>query len=146
MNRKPGIDVLHDVLSTLRFRGSVFFSCQLAAAWGLALGHDGFPRFYIALSGDCVVGSSEASDLVHVKEMDIVVLPGGDPNWIADAPGRDLLQSKLAAEACNLDDPHFQQGELTNPLLCGRVRFVPAVSSPDSCFAAERAALLSPRA
>lgn len=130
MNKTPGFDVLQDVFSTLRFRGSVFFSSQLAAPWGLALGHDGFPRFHIALSGDCVVGSGETGDLVHVKEMDIVVLPGGDPHWIAHAPGRDLLQSELAAEACELDNPYFQQGELTNHLLCGRVRFDQELTHP----------------
>jgi len=115
-------DVLGDVLETLRFRGSIFFRSELAAPWGLKLVPMGVPRFHVALSGNCFVGS-EGHETVEVEEMSIVMLPTGDSHWIADQPGRNLVSSARAGEACDLGDPFFQQGEITNRLMCGIVQY-----------------------
>lgn len=115
-------DVLGDVLETLRFRGSIFFRSELAAPWGMSLAPTGIPRFHIALSGNCYVGSDENS-AIEVEEMGIIMLPTGHSHWIADQPGRELVSSTRAGEACELGDPLFQQGEITNRLMCGIVHY-----------------------
>ena len=115
-------DVLGDVLETLRFRGSVFFHSELAAPWGLALPPLGVPRFHVNLAGNCFVGN-EQGEVLEVEAMSIVMLPTGNSHWIADQPGRELVASDRASEACELGDPLFQQGEITNRLICGLVRF-----------------------
>ncbi|MGI9294740.1 MAG: cupin domain-containing protein [Pseudomonadales bacterium] len=122
-------DVIGDVLETLRFRGSIFFRSELAAPWGISLAPVGIPRFHIALSGDCFVGAN-GDDAVAVEEMDVVMLPNGNSHWIADQPGRELVASERAGEACELGDPLFQQGEITNRLMCGLVHFDRESSHP----------------
>jgi AraC-like DNA-binding protein len=122
LNDEVSFDVLGDVLETLRFRGSIFFRSELAAPWGMSLELTGIPRFHIALSGDCFVGDDD-HDAVKVEEMDIVMLPTGSSHWIADQPGRKLVPSQLAGEACELGNPLFQQGEITNRLMCGVVHY-----------------------
>lgn len=122
LNNDPGFDVLGDVLDTLRFHGSIFFHSELAAPWGIQLETMGFPRFHVALSGDCFVGG-EDNQLFKVEEMGIVMLPTGNSHWIADQPGRKLVPSARAGEACELGNPFFQQGEITNRLMCGIVNF-----------------------
>ena len=114
--------MLGDVLETLRFRGSIFFRSELAAPWGMSLELTGIPRFHIALSGNFFVGGDD-HDAVKIKEMDIVMLPTGNSHWIADQPGRKLVPSQLASEACELGNPLFQQGEITNRLMCGIVHY-----------------------
>ena len=117
-----GVDVVEDVLETLRFRGSTFFQSQLAAPWGMSLEPVGTPRIHIVFSGSCFVGS-DSIEPVQVGAMEIVVLPKGDLHWIADRPGRALIPSERAGNACELGSPMFQNGEITNRLMCGILRF-----------------------
>ena len=117
-----GFDVLGDVLATLRFRGSVFFRSQLAAPWGVEIPEMGVPRFHIALEGECYVGSSD-QEPVKIEANEIVMLPAGKAHWLADKPGRKLTAGKMAMEACRLGDPLFQDGEITNSVMCGIVQF-----------------------
>lgn len=122
LNRGPEFDVLGDILETLRFRGSIFFRSNLAAPWGIALPATGIPRFHIVLAGECFIGS-ERHPPVRAQRADIVMLPNGNSHWIADETDRDLVSSERAGEACELGDPLFQQGEITNRLICGLVEF-----------------------
>lgn len=115
-------DVLSDVLESLRFRGSIFFRSELAAPWGIALKQMAVPRFHISIQGRCVVGST-LDPVTQLDEMDIVMIPRGAQHWISDQPGRPLISDDEAAEACQLGQPHFQQGEISNRLMCGMVRY-----------------------
>lgn len=129
LSDEPGFNVLSDVLETLRFRGSIFFRSELAAPWGMSLPQEGIPRFHIALSGQCFVGS-ESGNSVEVHEHEIVMLPAGGSHWIADQPGRRLIPSARAGQACELGAPLFQQGEITNRLMCGLVQFDQEAAHP----------------
>lgn len=122
-------DVIGDVLETLRFRGSIFFRSDLAAPWGMSLDEADIPRFHIAMSGSCYVGSDSVAP-INVKHMDIVMLPSGRSHWIADQPGRKLIPSQQAGEACELGNPLFQNGEITQSLMCGLVNYDQASSHP----------------
>jgi AraC-like DNA-binding protein len=122
LNDETNFDVVGDVLETLRFRGSIFFYSELAAPWGMSLEHTGIPRFHIGMSGNCFVGDDDHA-AVRVEETDIVMLPTGNSHWIADQPGRKLIASQLAGEACELGSPLFQQGRITNRLMCGIVHY-----------------------
>ena len=122
LKQEPKFDVLGDILETLRFRGSIFFRSNLAAPWGIALPATGIPRFHIVRDGECFVGS-ERHDPVKAKQGEIVMLPNGNSHWIADRTDRDLVSSEKAGAACELGDPLFQQGEITNRLICGMVEF-----------------------
>lgn len=122
-------DVLSDILETLRFKGSIFFRSELASPWGITLAPMSAPRFHIAMTGNCFVGVDK-SDAVRVQEMDVVVVPSGNAHWIADQPGRALISSELASEACELHQPFFQDGEITNSLICGMVQFDTESSHP----------------
>ena len=129
LNPDVAFDVLGDILETLRFRGSVFFRSDLAAPWGMSLSAMGNPRFHIVLSGECFVGS-EGHDAVKAEEADIIMLPNGSSHWIADKPGRELVPSVRAGKACELGDPLFQKGKITNRLMCGLVNFDQGASHP----------------
>ena len=129
LKEEKGFDVLGDVLETLRFRGSIFFRSELAAPWGMSLSQEAFPRFHISLFGTCFVGPAE-EDAVEVRQSEIIMLPGGSAHWIADRPDRKLIPSTRAAEACELGNPLFQEGEITNRLICGLVQFEQGSSHP----------------
>lgn len=128
----PKLNVLSDVLDTLRFRGSIFFRSKLASPWGMSLQKLNKPRFHIALSGDCFIGvesddrtgnKDSNSEIININHMDIVMLPNGEMHWIADKPGRKLTPSVQAGDACELGMPLFQDGEITNKLICGIIDY-----------------------
>jgi AraC-like DNA-binding protein len=121
-------NVLDDVIDTLRFRGSIFFHSSLAAPWGMSLSSIVMPRFHIALEGGFYVGTGIRN--INVEPMDIVMVPGGDMHWIADQMGSDLVPSEKAGDACALGMPLFQQGEITNKVMCGIVEYDEAIEHP----------------
>jgi len=130
--QEPKLNVLSDVLDTLRFRGSIFFRSKLASPWGMSLQNVNKPRFHIALSGDCFIGvepegktgvNDSNSKIININHMDIVMLPKGEMHWIADKPGRKLTPSAQAGDACELGKPLFQEGEITNKLICGIIDY-----------------------
>ena len=127
-NASPEMDVLDDILETLRFRGSIFFHSNLAAPWGMSLTSSATPRFHVALEGGFYVGTSDRQ--VSVRPMEIVMLPAGDMHWIADQKNRKLVPSERAGRACELGQPLFQQGDITNRLMCGVVEYDDAISHP----------------
>ncbi|MFK7891268.1 MAG: cupin domain-containing protein [Granulosicoccus sp.] len=129
LSEEESFDVLADVLNTMRLRGTIFFRSELAAPWGMSLESGEVPRFHIALSGDCFVGTKKDKP-VTVNEMDIVMLPNGNEHWIADQPGRTLIPSQRAGEACELGAPLFQVGKITNRLMCGLVQFDTEMAHP----------------
>jgi len=120
IEKKHSFDVLADVLDTLRFKGSMFFRSELAAPWGMRLDKCDHPRFHIVLSGTCCIGAKDVADR-QVSPNEIVLLAGGHEHWIADKPGRQLVASTEAAQACHLNQPMFQRGEITHRIMCGQV-------------------------
>jgi AraC-like DNA-binding protein len=123
--------ILSDVLETLRFRSTLFFRSSLAAPWGLSLEQEPAARFHISLTGSFFLGEIEKDQgSVEVGEMEIVMLPSGQGHWIADRPGRQLTPSKKAGEACELGSPFFQQGSITNMVMCGVSRFDTELTHP----------------
>ncbi|MFT5112832.1 MAG: AraC-like DNA-binding protein [Parasphingorhabdus sp.] len=129
LNQTSEFDVLGDILETLRFRGSIFFRSELAAPWGMSLTETKTPYFHIVLSGECFIGAGHG-DAIQTHEGDIVMLPNGGSHWIADKPGRELISSESAGEACALGNPLFQHGKITNSLICGMVHFDRGATHP----------------
>ena len=127
-NREAEFSVLNDVIDTLRVRGSIFFHSSLAAPWGMSLSPITKPRFHIALEGGFFIGTEDKE--ISVEPMDIVMLPDGDMHWIADQLNRELVASESAGDACELGMPLFQNGEITNRLMCGLVDYEDAISHP----------------
>lgn len=122
--------VLGDVLEGLRFRGTVFFRSELAAPWGVWSDDADSPRFHIALRGGFYVGRKGGETPVKVEESDIILLPRGGVHWMADQPGRRLLTPAAVTDQCELGRPPFQEGTITNEMMCARIRFDDRLSHP----------------
>ncbi|MEM9383684.1 MAG: cupin domain-containing protein [Pseudomonadota bacterium] len=130
LNSPATFDVLGDVLSGLRARGSVFFRSQLAAPWGVSVAHSTTPLLHLVRSGDCHVGRSDRVDPLRLRADEVVAFPRGGAHWIADQPGRPLLPSQEVVDACALGAPKFQRGEQTHELICASVHFDGDVQHP----------------
>ncbi len=131
INENLKFNVLGDIFDTLRFRGSIFFRSKLAAPWGMSLEKEDNPRFHIALDGDFFIGASNTNEEVtHVNKMGIIMLPQGDKHWVSDQLNRQLIPSEQAGKACELNNPLFQKGKITNNLMCGQVYYDKEILHP----------------
>ena len=116
------LNVLEDVLSTIRFRGNIFFRSQLSAPWGFVFEQVSSPRFHISLNGSFFIGATPDTN-TYVQHMDIAMIPHGDIHWIADKSDSQRIPSENAEIACDIGNPLFQHGPITNKLICGIIHY-----------------------
>jgi AraC-like DNA-binding protein len=92
-NNQMAIDVLQDVLATIRLRGIVADVTTLAAPWGFAtLPKDHDMAFLAVIKGSCVLELRDSQQPVYMLQSgDIVVLPGGDDYVLHDTLHTPIL-------------------------------------------------------
>src|SRR5258706_14926554 len=81
-------DTLSEVLAVTRLKGTVYFSAELRAPWGVSLPQRARSPFYVVTRGRCGItldGGPSAS--VSLGPGDLVVLPGGAAHASASSPG-----------------------------------------------------------
>lgn len=124
------MDILSDVLQSIRLEGSVFFRSALARPWGMSCPANGTPLFHIVLYGHCWLQTEAMAEAMRVEDGDIVLIPRGEAHWIADSPGSARMPSTRLLEAYQCGAPLFQQGEIATRLLCGHFRFDKGLQHP----------------
>lgn len=79
-------DVLSEVLAVTRLKGTVYFSAELRAPWGIALPQRRRAPFYMVIKGQCEITLDGAPSLgVSLGPGDLVVLPGGTGHTLASS-------------------------------------------------------------
>src|SRR5262245_38677618 len=114
-NRPPSVpvDVLSDVLGTVRLHGTVFGKLELVAPWGLSASPRDQYIFHIVARGECwfeVDGGPPA----HASTGDVLLLAPKRAHVLRDSPkSRARPFEQVIATKQPLDDPHAMQ------LVCG---------------------------
>lgn len=81
------MDVLSDILATLRFRGSLYFSTEFHPPWGVRVpSFRRVARFHLVIRGGCWVRIEPGDDPVRLETGDIILVTRGAEHVIADAP------------------------------------------------------------
>ena len=76
-------DTLSDVLAVTRLKGTVYFSAELRAPWGVALPRRSRSPFYMVTRGRCEIMLDGSAPSVSLGAGDLVVLPGGSAHALA---------------------------------------------------------------
>ncbi len=97
------VDLLSDVLTTVRLIGALIFRVDLRGPWGVAgdptlqkfapllpPGTNQIVAFHIVLNGKCWM-RHERHDWFQVPAGRAVIVPRGDPHQLCDRPGRTLV-------------------------------------------------------
>lgn len=129
------MDVLADVLSTLRLRGQLYFRAELSGHWAVAIPAERATiRFHLVVQGQCWV-SVAGNDPVCVREGDFVLVPHGTAQKLSATPDAKAvsLQSLLQSGALGTDQVlrHGDQasGEHCR-LVCGYCNFDEGLKHP----------------
>ncbi len=119
------MDVLSDMLSTVRLRSTVFARTQLSAPWGIrAEGQDHFAFHVITRGRGVLEVDGLRGGLVDVEAGDVVVVSPGREHTLRDrpeSPARDLMELLSAGVFDRGTSPDESRG--TTQLICGCFRF-----------------------
>jgi len=97
------MDVLTDVLDSLRMRSNVFGRIELSAPWGLHVdfGVQGHPSFYVVSRGTCWLELDGGAEPIPLAGGDFVLLPKGRPNVLRDRPGSPTIALQELLAGCS---------------------------------------------
>ncbi len=112
------MDVFSDVLRKLQLRGSSYFCSDFHGSWGIKEPKSEQGQFHIIVRGQAWLGT-QTKENVLVKEGDIIVLPHGDPHWLADKPENTLHNGPEVIKAIQSGETPFDGQDEGATLLCG---------------------------
>lgn len=79
------MDVLSDILNTLKFKGSFYFSTNFTAPWGVQVpSYKNVARFHLAVGGDFWVKVGKVDDHIRLSSGDMIIIPHGAEHAISD--------------------------------------------------------------
>lgn len=83
-----GMDVLSDVLGAVKMSGTLYFTTEFTAPWGVRVPSFGrVARFHLAVRGRCWIEVEGMADPVLLESGDLAVIPHGAEHLLADEPG-----------------------------------------------------------
>jgi len=113
------VDVLSEMLRSLRLTGGIRFGAELRAPWGLEMPQerDRAP-FYIVTEGECLVElagpttEGESSSGGRIAMGDLAMLPVGRPHVLKDAEGSPVVPFRSLLEGADTSSsrPTIQSG------------------------------------
>jgi len=80
------MDVLTDILATMRLRGTVYFQADFCAPWGMDIKGGAVAHFHLVVEGSCWLRGPDQDQLTELSEGDMVVLAQGDRHSLVHAP------------------------------------------------------------
>ncbi len=108
------MDVLTDVLDSVRMRSNVFGRMELTAPWGIRFdfGERAHPSFYVVSRGSCWLELDGIADPIPLAAGDFVLLPKGRPSVLRDRPESPAipLEELLADCAARRVEPGGMSG------------------------------------
>lgn len=117
------MDVLTDVLQTVRARAACSGRLEASAPWGIDVEASEFARFHVVLEGRVALMLPDAP-LVQLERGDLVAIPHGDAHALLDAPESPLRSlSDVLNERRDKNSFRIGGGGARTSLWSGRIEF-----------------------
>ena len=119
------MDVLTDVLTTLRLRGTVYFQADFGAPWGMDIKGGAVANFHLVVQGSCWLRGPVRQEVRKLHQGDMVVLAHGDRHALLHTPDADAppAESVISNEKKRNRGPEFGgEGDITR-LICGHYEY-----------------------
>lgn len=112
------MDIITDVLNTLRFNGNVLIHTNFAGQWGAQFKAVNIPVFHCVLLGSCWIKSDQEESIIELHEGDVCFIPNGIAHSIASSPTGNFQDMEIIpGQICIKTDVADTQAETR--LLCG---------------------------
>ena len=112
------MDVLSDLLRTVRFKSVVYFKHDFAKPWGMSVPKGNFAQFHFVVKGQCVVKLKTGNE-IPLTGGDVIVFPHGLPHKIMDRKGRKCMAGQAVVQGIVSGREMFSEGERSATLICG---------------------------
>lgn len=121
------LDVLGQLLGSLRFSASTYFTASFAAPWSVRVpARPSLVRFYLLLNGHCsiVAEPDGIAETAQLSPGDFAIIPHGREHVMSDIPGRPAAEvHDIPEDNTPLNRIHelgnFDDGGGATRLLCG---------------------------
>lgn len=123
------MDVLSDILDTLRFRSCLYFTTDFRPPWGVGVpAFSNVARFHLVMSGSLWVSVGGETTAQKLEAGDLILIPHGAPHNLTDAPGRPVINVSDIVREHDLDDAGCliyggSEEEGSARLVCGHFEF-----------------------
>jgi AraC-like DNA-binding protein len=120
------MDVLNDILKSIKLGGGVYFRCEFSAPWGMDIQPTPVAEFHIVVRGTCWLRMAAMEEPIPLHGGDLVVFPHGDAHALLDSPDGVAKPAQEILEGQNLENygPVTYGGDgLPSTVLCGYFEF-----------------------
>jgi AraC-like DNA-binding protein len=122
-----GVDVLGDVLTSLRLRASLYSRTEISSPWRFAFTASPDSTIHIIGSGRghlLIPDATQQNESTAVGEGDVIVFPHGDPHTVCDDPASPLTKEVTLKYQPSCPHQVFPFGGdgSTTVMLCGAFR------------------------
>jgi AraC-like DNA-binding protein len=94
------MDMLSDILSVMKLRGTLYFRTAFTAPWGIEVpSYENVARFHYAHRGRCWVRVGEAKGPLLLNQGDLVIIPHGARHVIGDPSDTGIATLEHVLEA-----------------------------------------------
>lgn len=87
------MDLLNDVLRTLRLRGTVYFLADFRSPWGMDIKGGAFANFHLVVRGGCWLRTPASDAPRRLNEGDFIFFPHGSRHALTYAPDSEAPPS-----------------------------------------------------
>jgi AraC-like DNA-binding protein len=127
------LDLLSDILTNLKMRGTLYFRTSLTSPWGIKVpSYENVARFHFAHRGNCLIEVEGSDETVALEEGDLLIVPHGaahklycTPNTKDKAIKLDTVLEKSGYQGTGVlvygGDDHKHDTQL----ICGHFSFEP---------------------
>lgn len=121
------MDLLTDILNTLRIEGSLYFRTELTSPWGVFVPAErNVARFHIVIRGHCFLRVEGQPDSLSMAHGDIAIIPHGAAHHIIDdldTPSRPLSEVLSEVGYSGTGPLIYGGGGFGCCLVCGQFKF-----------------------
>ena len=121
------MDILTNILDTLRMEGSLYFRTELTSPWGVFVPPEpDVARFHIVVRGQCVLRVEGSDDSITMSNGDIIIIPHGAAHHISDSPdtpSRPLNEVLSEVEYTGSGPLVYGGGGFGCTLVCGQLKY-----------------------
>ncbi len=124
------IDVLDDILSTIRVEGTIYFQKTFTGDWGIAVPATPFKKFHIMADGQAWLRASFLPEPVLLNEGDIIAFPQGDAYQLSATPETRCQPEISLWDAENLDEQISDADAPRTTIVSGHIAFLRQLDHP----------------
>lgn len=93
------MDVLADVLKSIRLSASTYFCTEFSGPWGMDIESGSNGLFHAVIDGQCWLNVGFKDQSILLEKGDVVAFPTGGAHWISDEPGSERLPGAEVVES-----------------------------------------------